>query len=59
MRLVYTREKKHIGIKWSRVTFLILPLVVAQSLERRALEDSRSRRRLTIAIRNKQLQTNK
>jgi hypothetical protein len=59
MRLVYTRERKHIGTKWSRVTYLALPLVVAQSLESRVLEDSQSRRCLTIATRNKQLQANK
>jgi hypothetical protein len=68
MRLVYTRERKHIGIKWSRVTCLALPLAAAQqSLGSRALEDSRSRaledsqsrRRLTIVTGDKQVQTNK
>jgi hypothetical protein len=54
MRLVYTRERKHSGTKWSRVTCLTLPLTAAQSLERRALGDSQSLRRLTIAIKNKQ-----
>jgi hypothetical protein len=29
---VYTRERKHIGIKWSLVTCLALPLASAQSL---------------------------
>ena len=58
MRLVYTRERKHIGTKWSRVTCLALPLAAAHSLESRALEDSQSHRRLTIATGNKQLQTN-
>jgi hypothetical protein len=29
---VYTRERKHIGTKWSRVTYLALPLAVAQCL---------------------------
>jgi hypothetical protein len=39
---------------WSMVTCLALPLATAQSLERRALGDSQSRRRLTIATENKQ-----
>jgi hypothetical protein len=47
---VYTRERKHIGTKWLRVTCLTLPLATAQSLGSRALENSQSRRRLTIAI---------
>jgi hypothetical protein len=51
---VYTRERKHIGLMWSRVTCLVLPLAAAQSLERRALGDSRSLRRLMVAIGNKQ-----
>jgi hypothetical protein len=60
-RAVYEleRERKHIRSIWSRVTCLVLPLAAAQSLERRAPEDSRSRRRQTIATGNKQLQTNK
>jgi hypothetical protein len=41
------------------VTCLALPLAAAQSLERQALEDSRSRQRLTTAIENKQIQINK
>jgi hypothetical protein len=45
--------------KRSRVTWLALPLAAAQSLGSQVLEDSKSRWRLTIAIRNKQLQTNK
>jgi hypothetical protein len=53
MRLVYTRERKHIGTKWSRVTCLALPLVAAQSLGSQVLEDSQSRVRLMIAIGNK------
>jgi hypothetical protein len=53
MQLVYTRERKHIGIKWLRVTCLILPLSATQSLESRVLEDSQNRRRLTITIENK------
>jgi hypothetical protein len=56
---VYTRERKHIETKWSRVTYLALPLAAAQSLESRALEGSQSRRRLTIATENTQLQINK
>jgi hypothetical protein len=59
MRLMYTRERKHIGIKWSRVTYLALLLAAAQSLGSQVLEDFQSRWRLTIAIGNKQLQTNK
>jgi hypothetical protein len=53
---VYTRERKHIGTKWSRVTCLSLPLAAAQSLGSQVLEDSQSCWRLTIAIGNKQLQ---
>jgi hypothetical protein len=45
---VYTRERKHIGTKWSRVTCLTIPLVAAQSLDSQVLEDSQSRWRLTI-----------
>jgi hypothetical protein len=56
---VYTREIKHIGTNWSRVTYLALPLADAQSLGSHVLEDSQSHWRLTIAIGNKQLQTNK
>jgi hypothetical protein len=59
MWLVYTRERKHIGTKWSRVTCLALLLAVAQSLESQVHEDSQSRWRLTIATGNKQLETNK
>jgi hypothetical protein len=51
---VYTRERKHIGSTWLRITCLVLPLVVAQSLERQAVGDSRSLQRLMVAIRNKQ-----
>jgi hypothetical protein len=53
MWLVYTRERKHIGTKWSRVTSLALPQAVAQSLGSQVLEDSQSHWRLTIATRNK------
>jgi hypothetical protein len=53
---VYTRERKHIGTKWSRVTCLALPLAAAQSLVSQVLEDSQNRWRLMIAIGNKQLQ---
>jgi hypothetical protein len=59
MWLVYTRERKHIGTKWSRLTCLALPLAIAQSLGSQVLEDSQSHWRLTIATGNKQLQTNK
>jgi hypothetical protein len=51
---IVEREREHIESIWSRVTCLALPLAVAQSLERRARGDSRSLRRLTVAIRNKQ-----
>jgi hypothetical protein len=53
---VYTREREHIGTKWSSVTYLVLPLAAAQSLGSQVLEDSQSHWRLTIAIENKQLQ---
>jgi hypothetical protein len=56
---VYTRERKHIGTKWSTVTCLALPLAVAQSLGSQVLEDSQSRWRLMIATENKKLQINK
>jgi hypothetical protein len=56
---VYTRERKNIGTKWSRVTCLALPLAATQILGSRALEDSQSRQRLMIETGNKQLQTNK
>jgi hypothetical protein len=52
---VYTRERKHFGTKWLRVTCLALPLAAAQSLGSQVLEDSQSRWRLMIAIGNKQL----
>jgi hypothetical protein len=47
-------EWEHIGSIWSRATCLALPLVAAQSLERQTPGDSQSRRRLIVAIRNKQ-----
>jgi hypothetical protein len=53
MWFVYTRERKHIGIKWSRVTYLALPLAAAQNLVSQVLEDSQGHWRLTIAIENK------
>jgi hypothetical protein len=56
---VYTRERKHIGSTWSRVTYLALSLAVAQILKCRALEDSQNHRRLMIETENKQLQINK
>jgi hypothetical protein len=51
---MYTTERKHIGSLWSRGTCLALPLAAAQSLEHRALQDSQSLWRLTVAIKNKQ-----
>jgi hypothetical protein len=53
---VYTRERKHIGTKWSRVICQALPLAAAQSLGSQVLEDFQSRWRLTVVIENKQLQ---
>jgi hypothetical protein len=50
---MYTRERKHIGTKWSRDTCLALPLAAAQSLGSQVLEDYQSRWRLTIATGNK------
>jgi hypothetical protein len=55
---VHTRERKHIGTKWSKVTCLVLPLAAAQSLGSQVFEDFQSRWGLTIAIGNKQLLTN-
>jgi hypothetical protein len=59
MQLMYTKESKHIGTKWSRATCLALPLTAAQTLGSQVLEDSQNRWHLTIVIGNKQLQTNK
>jgi hypothetical protein len=52
-------EREHIGSIWSRVTYLAFPLAAAQSLGSQVLEDAQSRRCLTLATRNKLLQTNK
>jgi hypothetical protein len=43
---MYTRERKHIGIKWSRVTCLDSPLAAAQSLLLQDLEGYQSSQRL-------------
>jgi hypothetical protein len=51
---ILEREIEHIGSIWSRVTCLALPLVAAQSPERRAPRDSQSLRCLTVVIGNKQ-----
>jgi uncharacterized protein (DUF2141 family) len=51
---ILEKEREHIGSIWSRVTCLALLLAAAQSLARRASGDSRSLRRLTVAIGNKQ-----
>jgi hypothetical protein len=51
---ILEKEREHIGSMWSRVTYLAIPLAVAQSLEHRAPGDSRSLRRLTVVIKNKQ-----
>jgi hypothetical protein len=51
---ILEKEREHIGSIWSRVTCLALPLAAAQSLECRAPRDSRSLRRLTVSIENKQ-----
>jgi hypothetical protein len=53
---MYTRERKHIGTKLSRVTCLALPLAGAQSLGSQVLEDFQSRWCLMVVIGNKQLQ---
>jgi hypothetical protein len=58
MRLVYTRERKHIETTWSRVTCLALLMTAAQSLENQVLEASQSRWCLTIATET-QVITNK
>jgi hypothetical protein len=50
---VLEREREHIRSIWSRITCLD-SLLTAQSLARRALEDSRSLRLLTVVIENKQ-----
>jgi hypothetical protein len=52
---VNTRERKHIEIKWSRVTCLALPLATAQCLGSQILEDSQSHWCLPIVIGNRQL----
>jgi hypothetical protein len=51
---ILEKKREHIGSIWSRVTCLTLLVVDAQSLKRRAPGDSRSLRRLTVAIENKQ-----
>jgi hypothetical protein len=51
---ILEREREHIRSIWSRVTYLALMVVAAQSLERRAPGDSRSLQHLTVAIENKQ-----
>jgi hypothetical protein len=50
---ILEREREHIASLWSRVACLALPLATSRSLERRALGDSQSLQRLTIATRNK------
>jgi hypothetical protein len=56
---VYTRERKHIGSIWSRVTCLALTLAAAKIIEHQALRDSHSLWRLMKATQNRQVQTNK
>jgi hypothetical protein len=51
---ILEREREHVRSIWSRVTCLALLLVATQNLEYWALEDSRSLRRLTVSIENKQ-----
>jgi hypothetical protein len=48
------KGREHIASIWSRITCLALPLVAAQSLERRAPGDSQSLKLLMVAIKNKQ-----
>jgi hypothetical protein len=43
---VYTRERKYIEIKWSRVTCLVSLLAAAQSLLLEGLEDFQGSQRL-------------
>jgi hypothetical protein len=56
MRLVYTKETKHIGTKWSKVTCLALLLVAAQSLLFECLEDYQSSQRLNNNDRKQAIQ---
>jgi hypothetical protein len=51
---ILEKERERIGSIWSKVTFLALRLVAVQSLARQAPGDSRSLRRLTVVIGNKQ-----
>jgi hypothetical protein len=51
---ILEKEREHIESIWSRVTCLALMPAAAQGLARRAPGDSRSLRRLTVAIGNKQ-----
>jgi hypothetical protein len=51
---ILEREREYIGSICSRVTCLALPLDATQGLERWAPGDSRSLRRLMVAIENKQ-----
>jgi hypothetical protein len=52
---ILEKEREHIGLMWSSVTYLALPLAAAQNLESRALEDSQRHRHLIIVTENKQL----
>jgi hypothetical protein len=52
---ILEKEREHIGSIWSSVTCLALLLAAAQSLEHQAPRDSLILRRLTIVIRNKQI----
>jgi hypothetical protein len=51
---ILEKGREDIGSIWSMVTCLALPLGAAQSLEHRAPGDSRSLRRLIVAIGNRQ-----
>jgi hypothetical protein len=46
MWLVYTRERNHIGTKWSRATCFALLLAATQNLLLEGLEDYQSSQRL-------------
>jgi predicted component of type VI protein secretion system len=56
MHLVYTRDRKHIGTKWSRVTCLVSLLAAAQSLLLEGLEDFRGSQRLNNHDRKQAIQ---
>jgi hypothetical protein len=56
MWLVYTRERNHIGTKWSRATCFALLLAATQSLLLEGLEDYQSSQRLNNNDSNQAIQ---